>query len=319
MAINLFVFGLILWRHWGRPQGSPGPLYTPSLKSWIWIQLGILLLWSPWLIPFIIQAVGVYREFWISAPSLGTVFGAATNLLSVYLPGQIPRQVEWTDGVWLGFGLVLALGFYRLRRRPSVLLLLLILFLTPFVGEYLVSLRRPIFYDKTLIWTCLPLYLLLATGLAGLRYRPLILAGLLAVVAVNTLSLGNYYFKVQKEDWDQAAAYVAEGAEPGDLLLFNATWVQIPFDFYFRHFNSPVIKHGVPADLFDLGVLEPKMTQEDLPRLRLLIRPHTRVWLIYSHAWYTDPDGLIPAALSGELRLLQQQRFVGVEVLRYER
>lgn len=317
VATNLFVFGLILWRWWG-PQQS-GPPYAPPLKQWLVAQLGVLLLWSPWLPPFIIQATGVYREFWISAPSLGTVIGAITNLLSVYLPEQVPRQFEWTDGVWLGFGFLIALGCYHLRRQPAALLLLLSLFLTPFVGEWLVSLRRPIFYDRTLIWTALPLYLLLAAGLAQLRYRPLILAALLAVVAINTISLKTYYYRVNKEEWGQAAAYVAAQARPDDLLLFNATWVQIPFDFYFRHFDRQVTKHGVPVDLFDRGVLEPKMTPADLPRLHDLVRSQDRVWLIYSHAWYTDPNGLIPAALAEEFRLLERQRFIGIEVMLYER
>jgi len=34
----------------------------------------------------------------------------------------------------------------------------------PFLGELIVSLRRPIFFDRTLIWTTIPLYLVLAAG-----------------------------------------------------------------------------------------------------------------------------------------------------------
>ena len=50
----------------------------------------------------------------------------------------------------------------------------------------------------------------------------------------------------------------------GDLILFNATWVQIPFDYYFKRFDRLVTQHGVPVDLFDRGVLEPKMSEGDL-------------------------------------------------------
>ena len=50
-------------------------------------------------------------------------------------------------------------------------LLLLSLVLTPFLGELLVSLRRPIFYDRTLIWTTLPYYMLMAVGIRGLVGR----------------------------------------------------------------------------------------------------------------------------------------------------
>jgi hypothetical protein len=43
------------------------------------------------------------------------------------------------------------------------------------------------------------------------------------------------------------------------------------------------------------------MTEEDLPRLWALVHNRERVWLIYSHDWYTDPQGLIPARLDEEL------------------
>ena len=59
------------------------------------------------------------------------------------------------------------------------------------------------------------------------------------------------------------------------------------------------------------------MTPADLPRLDELIRNRDRVWLIYSHDWYTDPQKLIPAALNRQLTLLDQQAFYGLEVRLY--
>jgi len=136
------------------------------------------------------------------------------------------------------------------------------------------------------------------------------------VLAVNGLSLQEYYDHFEKEQWDDAAAFVAERVEPDDLILFNATWVQIPFDFYFRSPHQ-VAEHGVPVDLFDRGILEPKMAASDLPRLRALIRGRERVWLVYSHDWYTDPEGLIPLALEEELDMLGRWDFYGLQVRLY--
>jgi len=316
VAANLFVFGLIFLR---RSQLiGPGQLHSPGLKNWLTAQLAILLLWSPWFIPFIIQSIGVYREFWLLPPDYKMVLWTVTNLLSVFLPGQRPDQFDWTDIVWLLYALIFMLGLTSLRRSPARQALLLTLFLTPFVGEWLVSLRRPIFYDRTLIWSSIPLYLLLAAGLAQLRYRFLTLVGLLLLVLINSLSLREYFFEFEKEQWNDAAAYVAQQVEPDDLLLFNATWVQIPFDFYFREYNLEVAKRGVPADLFDKGVLEPKMTPADLPRLRRLIQNRDRVWLIYSHDWYTDAEKLIPTALAEELTLVERKAFYGLEIYLYQ-
>ncbi|MCU0501134.1 MAG: glycosyltransferase family 39 protein [Anaerolineae bacterium] len=356
LATNLFVIGLSIWRRVAggrrqeagvrgqgsgvrgqeagvakqtagaaRPTNQPpdsdlqSPLATlqpPSLANWLIAQLGVFLLWSPWLVAFVIQAAGVDREFWISQPTLGVVLDTLKTFLSAMLP---TGQIGWADAIWTAYGLLAILGIVHLRKQPALIAFLAVLFLTPIVGEWLVSLRRPIFSDRTLIWATLPLYLLLASGIAQLRYRPTILAAIVILVAVNFLSLRQYYIHFEKEAWDKAASYVGERVEKDDLLLFNATWVQIPFDYYYRYQNRPVAKHGAPVDLFDRGILEPRMAESDLPRLRELIADKERVWLIYSHNWYTDPQNLIPTTLSQKLKLLDQHQFNGLELRLYGR
>ncbi len=139
----------------------------------------------------------------------------------------------------------------------------------------------------------------------------------LLLVAGGALGVQAYYAGFEKEGWDQAAAYVAGQVEPDDLILFNATWVQIPFDYYYRGYDAAGDLHGVPSDLFDSGRLEPKMAPADLPRLRELIDGRRRVWLIYSHNWYTDPDGLIPAELGRHLPRSDGREFTGLSILRF--
>lgn len=316
VAINLFILGSLVQRLRVSASSHPRPaasLCLPSLSNWLVAQAGTFLLWSPWLRAFIVQSTRVYHEFWLWPPTWRSVVEAVGSLLCAFLP----QQPRWFNMVWVLYAILLALGIVRFRRHTALTAaLLLITFATPFAGELLVSLRRPIFYDRTLIWASIPLYLLLAAGLRQLRYLPHILASLCIILA-NFVSLRNYYVHFQKEEWDKAAAYVAEHVEPDDLILFNATWVQIPFDFYFRTYGRPVVKHGVPVDLFDRGILEPKMAESDLPRLRALIRGRERVWLIYSHNWYTDPQGLIPMALGQELELLIYKDFFGLQVRLY--
>jgi hypothetical protein len=309
IAANLFVFGLILAR---RPLVSRS-FHSPSVRNWLTAQVGLFLLWSPWLPAFVIQSLGVYREFWIPAPTWRTVVSTLGTFLNAFLPPQVP----WPGVVWCGYAVLALLGMVYFRRRLARLAFILVIFATPLVGEWLVSLRRPIFYDRTLIWASLPIYLLLAVGIRQLRFRSYILAVVVMVLTVNGLSLRQYYVHFEKEQWDDAAAFVAQRVEPDDLILFNATWVQIPFDFYFCSYNRDVVKHGVPVDLFDRGILEPKMAESDLPRLRALIRGRDRVWLVYSHNWYTDPLGLIPPALEEEMDRLGQWEFYGLQVQLY--
>ena len=137
----------------------------------------------------------------------------------------------------------------------------------------------------------------------------------------NLFSAGDYYRFMQKEDWSTAAGYVANFAQKDDLVLFNATWVQIPFDYYFKTYENQydiqVEKHGVPEDMFDSGILEPKMTESDIPRLISLLSGQKRVWLVYSHNWYTDPMGLIPQTLASGMKLIRQRDFYGGQVQLY--
>jgi mannosyltransferase len=341
-AVNLYVLGLMLTRrHRSSTRASTLPccaLAPPPLRTWIAAQACVLLLWSPWMKPFIRQATGVYREFWLPAPTWGTVAGTIHSMMSGFLPSDTPAG---TAALWSLYSAIVLLGVYRLRKRPAVLVLLATLFVTPIAGELLASLRRPIFYDRTLIWASIPLYLLFATGTSSLQEtgylqrnpvsprtcpeipgkhtwscRWTYVLAISLLIALNVLSLRKYYLHFQKEQWDDAAAYVAQRVQDGELVLFHASWAQLPFDFYF-HTERSIKKRGLPVDLFDRGVLEPKMTENDLPRLYELIRGHDRIWLVYSHNWYTDPHNLIPEALTGYATILDRRQFHGLEVHLY--
>lgn len=137
------------------------------------------------------------------------------------------------------------------------------------------------------------------------------------VVATNLLSVRHYLRDFRKEGWREAAAFVAQAAQQGDLLLFNAPWVQIAFDYYFQGAGPGLEERGAPVDLFERG-LEPRMASDDLPRLRALLAGRPRAWLIYSHNWYTDPQGLVPGVLAEEMRPTSVRNFTGLQVRLYE-
>jgi hypothetical protein len=223
--------------------------------------------------------------------------------------------------IWALFVLVFGMGLVFYWKRLPRFFFLAALVAAPFLGELIISLRRPIFYDRTLIWTTVPLLLLLAAGTVQFRYRLLIVGVVVTLGTYNLFSSADYYRYMQKEDWQGAAGYVANFAEQGDLVLFNAGWVQIPFDYYFKtyeqQYSIQLEKHGVPADMFERGILEPIMAESDIPRLLSLIAGRDRVWLVYSHDSYTDPKGLIPKMLNSKMNLLRQREYFGVQVKLY--
>jgi mannosyltransferase len=311
VGINLFVLGLIVFRRFCPPQ--PGQMQAPPIKNWLAAQLGVLLLWSPWLVAFYYQAIGVAGDFWIQPPTVGTV----TDALKTFLMAYLPDQIRWQGLLFAGFGGALILAFFAYQRKLGHFLFLAALFLTPFVGELLVSLRRPIFYDRTLIWCTIPLYVLIAAGISQLRYRPYILTAVVIFTTIGWLSISNFFHTFEKERWDQAAAYVGERIQKGDIIIFNAGWTEIPFDYYFARYNHPAGEYGAPETMFDQGVLEPRMTEADLPRLRSIISGRPRVWLVYSHNWWTDPQSLVQDTLSKNMRLLGMKNFHGMQIQLY--
>jgi len=291
-------------------------LQAPSLGNWLKAQLGIFLLWSPWIMAFIQQASRVDREFCIPAPDWDTV----TRTLLYLLNNLVPTQSSPVMMGILGAGLLLGLVYYR--KKLSIFVLLAALFAIPFVGELIVSVRRPIFFDRTLIWITIPLFLLLAAGVAQLKFRLLMIL-VLGFLGTNYLfSAVDYFRYVQKEDWDTAAGYVANFAQQDDLVLFNSNFVEVPFDHYFKAYEDlysiQVEKQGVPLDLFESGILEPKMTAGDIPQLMSLVSGHNRVWLVYSHNSYTDPLGLVPQTLASKMKLTRTRDFYGGQVQLYE-
>ena len=273
LATNIFVLGLMLFQRI-KKSGSLPAFQAPSFWNWVKAQIGIFLLWSPWIFAFIQQASRVYQEFWIPKPSWETVIQTLRTFLNEFTLIQ-PSQVMM---IWILYALVLCLGLVHFLKKFSRFLFLAALFAIPFLGELIVSIRRPIFLDRTLIWTTIPLFLVLAAGIAQLRFRLLIIVVLGILGTNNLFSAGDYYRFTQKEDWSNPAGFVAYFVQKDDLILFNATKVQIPFDYYFKTYEDQyflqVEKHGVPVDMFDSGILEPKMTDSDIPRLISLLSGH---------------------------------------------
>ena len=221
--------------------------------------------------------------------------------------------------------------------------LIVCLFLVPHIVALVVSLRSPIYAERPLIWTTLPYFMLVSVGIrmiggpirrsvsslltllqsasieglvSGLRLATQVLI-LCVILGLSGLSVNGYYFWFQKEAWDEAAAHIAEQVGPGDMIFFNATWVQIPFEYYYEQFDLDTELKGLPVDLFDRGELEPAMEEADIPRIQEILAGRDRVWLVYSHNWYSDPYGIILRELDKLFEESEQTEFKGIQVYRF--
>lgn len=316
LATNIFIVGLWLFTRIGKP-GAPPTLQVPSLANWVKAQVGILILCSPWIIFFTRQARAVFLEPGLQPPTWESISQMLLSLLNAVAPGRLNLvMMMWIVGGLLCLGLV----FYR--KRLSVFFFLAALFGVPFVGELTVRMPQPVLNDLNLVWVTIPLFLLLAAGIAQLKFRLLQIAAVLALTTIYLFSTADYFRFFQKEDWSTPAGYVALFAEEGDLVLFNANSAQIPFDYYFKayegQYSIQVEKLGLPFDLGASGILNPRMTADDLPGLIALLDEYKRIWLVYGRESDTDPMGLIPQTLAAHMELTRQRDFYGGQVQLYE-
>ena len=308
----LFVLAFLAGAAWWIGRSGKRARWTPFLTVVAMIGVG----WGIWVPVFIGQALGVLRRFWIPYPTWRSVL----ELIQAFHAAFVPR------GGMLGVldMLLLMAAFYggwviwQQPARRGLGMLLWSMVVVPVGLALAVSPVRPVFQVRTLIGASVP-YLALATlGLHALPRKALRYAACALWIGLNLWGLVQLYRQPEPEPWRQVAAHVAEQVQPGDAILFHASWVYLPFTYYFSP-DVPVTLRGIPADLFQRGELEPPMRPEDVPSLRALAKGYPRVWLIYSHDWYTDPQGRVVQTLDSTLCRVQEWRWPNIRVLLYVR
>lgn len=301
VAQNLFF--IFFWRR-----------YKSLLKFWIPSVLIILILWTPWISFFFKQTSMVHKDFY--APRI--TWGSIADVFATFDNGPAFWLFNWMGIDHLNlirgrlvlltlilFGTLFLIGVISARHNPQPFVFLLLTLFVPIGAEVLISLKRPILTTQTLIWASVPYYVLIANGIVALRNRWTVGMGIVLITIFSSSALYKYYADFEKERWDLAAHYVAKNLDKNDLILFNSGFGQIPFDYYFdRYHKLNTEEHGVPKDLS-----EKRMDLESLPELKKSIQGYKRVWLIYSHEEFTDPQRLSKATLEKSYCISNQKDF----------
>ncbi|MBI5647546.1 MAG: glycosyltransferase family 39 protein [Ignavibacteriae bacterium] len=262
-------------------------------RRWVFACASLGALWLPLAPLFFTQARQVATDFWIPVPdaayvlrSLAFVYAAYADLLGV--PGAVVLLV------CAGAGFA---GWAVLRRRAAlqVRILLLIQVGGPLL-LLLISLWKPVFVGRALLWSALPLYIAAGCLAAPAARSWVRMAIVCAVAALQCVGLVAYHREYRKEPWREATTAVVRGAREGDLVLFHTPTGQIPFTYYAGDRARRLRLAGIPATLFD-GGWEPRMDAHAATAARARCARERRVWLVYTHFEYSDRGRLLPAAL----------------------
>lgn len=211
------------------------------LLHWFAAQLGVLLLWSPWLPIFVHQAIDPpvppWRVPWQQASGLLT---SIAESLSVLMAGQSPPLGQtWPWAV--ATAIVIALFFYA--KSPSSTAFLKakwVVFLYLFVPIgliYLITLSLTPLYHVRYLFTYAPLFTLMVAYVVEAYAKPFRLPTLLSWLVSLVISITSLYEfwtnpLYRTDDHHQAVLELAQQWRPGDSILVNAGWAYPPLVIY---------------------------------------------------------------------------------------
>lgn len=284
------------------------------------LVVGVLYL--PWLSVFSSQTRAVLASYWIETPPL---LALLTTLDGFFVGISLPA-------VWIAISLAVTLFVFfailnNVRHALSegssdspALWLLLLWLVVPLLGTYLISLFRPLFQLRTVLTASLPVYLLVGWGLIRTP-RPRLNQGLFApTLIIMLLALFNFYFDpaYAKPPWREAAAYVRDQAQPGDVALHASDGSYLPFLVYdptVPHVllpgNAEIARINAPSQAIVTAVSAPKQ------EAAAAIQGYRRVWLVLGMDQAIDYQLAQKDYFDRHYRLVDETHIGGIYILRY--
>jgi hypothetical protein len=221
------------------------------------------------------KVAGTSRASWIPVPDLRAFVQTARQYF-MHPALSILALASIAAAVFLYAG--------RDRKSWRGLLLGATIIFGGLVAPWIVShVLTPIYVDRYTIPALAGVILLLAWSVSRLPMWPRVIL-ITALLIIHGYALHSYYTKLDKEPWREAARYVAEMAQPGDVIVLNASFTRSVFQYYFTG----------PDDVL---ILAPWKT-EDIPTA---LDAAERIVLIQSYDMRPQPimEELLPRIANG--------------------
>lgn len=271
----------------------------PILVRWMGVQTGVFLCFLPWLVPFLNMTGSVMQEGrWIPRPGISSLVKTFRSYTAYLVHPQIVwgyillcalgvLQVSALRGAWRWKTIRRSLESYGWEvhlapvQRSSFLLLW---FICPVLMPFLLSqFVTPIFWPRYTIVVIPALYLILARGvwqvptmfLRGLVMAAVVLVSLASIqqyYAPSNWSWRSHYYIWENEPWRQWADFLAQRAEPTDVIVVSPDTSAFPFNYY--------AKGSLPYYDLPLRVNDTNHT-DVVSSLRTLTRDKKRLWLLF--------------------------------------
>jgi len=287
--------------------------------------LFVLGLWGPFLPWLWTQTQNVSGAFWI-APL--TVQDFSTTVMYLFAP--IITSFEATAPLFFAVFISLAAFGYRFlkrQRQPMTAYMLAAFVILPLVFEVLVSVTfRPLLLAKSLMWTALPFYVLIAVGALDLQKLWMRWAAVSLICLAFLSSDPKAYFGHGDEGWGVIADLIARQATSDDAVFFVPNSVEIPFVYYFpKTLKSAPQLIPLPAPFPAVGLDnpypagqmgEPALTAQDVTKALTTAKAFSTIWLITRRVEF-DPGDHLVMGLSRQRSSIKTWAFLGVTVYRF--
>ena len=190
--------------------------------------------------------------------------------------------------------------------------------LIPALAVALISINRPIFTDRYLIWLEPAFYLAVALGVYSLWewIKPLAVVVLAALLIVNGAGVIAQATTPFKSDFRSAAQAIGGELRPGDLVVFQIPYVQHAFDYYFRR---PYQALGGPYTNYPGSFNGYQNSDETaFAQIQPMFAGQRTIWLVASEAAMWDARNLLQRWLEANGRVTYRAEYPQVQVTRYE-
>ena len=228
-----------------------------NLKRWILTQILLIILFIPWASIFVTQTINVVQSgFWIPTPGLFSIMKSfitysGSTLIFLLFMILFPFSIisyEKISGNFRRKNFFQSIEFFQWKIRllnTDKIFLLLVWLLTPIILPFIIyRLSTPIYFTKYTIVASLAFYLLVSKGISNIHYKYLKIIIVSVIIVFSMIYIWKYYTKINKEQWRDVAYYINTDANDGDLILFNAGYTQLPFNYYSK--RTDLIKKPFP-------------------------------------------------------------------------
>ncbi len=252
-----------------------------SLQRFVVVGLILIAAIAPWL--YYVKHLG------FASTEQPLLFKPTTvNLFSAYSEYLFGFQNDHLNTIILSlWPLAVLFGFLSLRKVKALNLPAIYLFIAaifPVTAAFLVSVSfRPIFLSRYLILATPALYIFIA-WFFSIYPKPLAYVMRIVLVSVMGATLATQIASAStpvKEDYRDAAAYIASEATPQDVVALSAPFTVYPFEYYYT--GSAAVNTLPIWNRFVVGGIPPYVPETFPSEVAQVTAGHQNIYLLLSY------------------------------------